>query len=374
MMFSALGEPGQTLGGRWSLGGNTLVTTRDNQNQGLNQQGPDTRRLSLNAGWERQLVSNTGLVAQISGLARADMYWADNVINPHGSGDNFNNVLLARQFEQANAVLRYPMGRNGDGYHQLVEPIVALTAAPAVKVDPRQPIEDSLDVEFDETNLFSPNRFTGTDLIEGGSRATYGLRHAITAENGARLDIFGGQSYDFSKNNDFPGLSGLHDQISDYVGRIDFSPGPWLDLNYGARLDHNSFNPQRQDARLSFGVPEFRPSLQYISAFQTETTGIVDQVKEATLGFSSNFTKYWTFTASHTQAFQPDPGPRTSAATLTYNDECFIIGVTVSHNDTDRADVSSGTSATFHFYLKNVGGVHTDSFTRAQFPAEFRQY
>jgi LPS-assembly protein len=374
MMVSAFGEPGKTWGGRWDLGASSLITTRDNKDQGFNQQGPDTRRMSLNGGWERQLVSDTGLVTQLSGLARADMYWADNVVNPTGTGHNFNNVLLARPFAQANGVVRYPMGRNGDGYQELIEPIVSMTAAPAVKVDPRQPIEDSLDLEFDETNLFSPNRFTGTDLIEGGSRAVYGLRHAITADNGARLDMFGGQSYDFSRNTDFPGLSGLHDQLSDYVGRIDFSPGSWLNLNYGARFDHISGAAQEQDGRLTFGVNEFRPSLQYISAYETDLTGNIERVREGIVGFSSNYVKYWTFTASHTQAFSPNPGPRTSSGMLTYNDECFIFGVGVSHDDTTRADVNSGTSVMFHFFLKNVGGIHTDSFSSPNFPAEFRQY
>lgn len=372
--FSALGDPGQTLGGRWSLGGSLLSTTRDNKNQSINQQGPDTRRASLNAGWERQLISNTGLVVTPSALMRTDSYWADNVINPNNSGQNFNNIILARQFEQANVVARYPISRNGDGYQHLIEPIVAVTAAPEIKADPRLPIEDSSDVEFDETNLFSPNRFTGTDLIEGGSRATYGLRNAFTMNNGARVDIFGGQSYAFTKDNLFPEESGLHRQLSDYVGRIDLLPFDWISANYGFRLNEHSFSPERQDALVSVGAPVFRPYVRYISADQTETTGIVDKVEEATLGFSSTFAKYWTLTASHTQEFQPQPGARGTGLNLTYADECFVFGVGANHDDTQRADISSGTSVLFHFFLKNVGGIHTDGATAGNFQPQFRQY
>jgi len=372
--FSMLGEPGQTWGGRWSFDGSLLATSRDNTNQSLDQQGPDTRRFSLNAGWERQFVSNSGLVTTLSGLVRGDTYWADNVINPDGSGNNFNNVYLARQFEQANVVARYPMGRNGDGYQQLIEPIVALTAAPHVSLDPRQPIEDSLDIEFDETNLFSPNRFTGTDLIEGGSRATYGLRHAITLDNGAHVDMFGGQSYDFSENTDFPDQSGLENHVSDYVGRIDLLPASWMYMNYGFRLDHKTLKPERQDAMVSAGAPVFQPFVRYISAYQTETTGIVDQVEEATVGFSSTFAKYWTLSGSHTQAFQPEPGPRGTGLMLTYADECFIFGIAATHDDTNRADISSGTSVVFHFFLKNLGGIHTDSTGSGAFATQFREY
>ncbi len=371
--FSLLGEPGQTLGGRWSLDGSALVTSRDNAGQSLSQQGPNTRRLTLQAGWERRLISDTGLVTDVSGLARGNAYWADNVIDPNGSGRGRNGVTVGRHFEQANVTVRYPMGRSGNGYQQLLEPIAAFTAAPAFKADPLQPIEDSLNVQFDETNLFAPNRFTGNDLIERGSRATWGLRHVLTADNGARIGMFGGQSYNFSKNDDFPGLSGLRDKVSDYVGRVDFSPASWMDLNYGFRLDHDTLAAQRQDALLSVGAPVFRPYIRYISAYQTETTGTVANVEQATIGFDSRFAKYWLLHGDHTRSFKPQPGPRSSALTFGYIDECLVFGVTVSHNDTERADLSAGTSAVFHLYLKNLGGVHTDSFTDAQFPAEFRQ-
>jgi LPS-assembly protein len=372
--FNMLGEPGQTLGGRWNIDGGILATSRDNSNQGLDQQGPDTRRLSLDAGWERRYISDTGLVSTLSGQTITNAYWADNVINPDESGENFDNVLMARPFAQANLLTGYPVGRRGDSYDQMLEPLVAFTAAPAYKVDPRQPNEDSLDIDFDETNLFSPNRFTGTDLIEGGNRITYGLRHDINTDGGSHIDMFGGESYDFSKNDSFPGLSGLRDNFSDYVGRIDFVPTDWINLNYGFRQDHQTFAPRREDALLSVGAPIFRPYIRYLEAEETQTDGITEPVEEARVGFDSHFAKYWVLHADHTQEFQPQPGPRTSSLMFGYIDECLIFGITASHDDTNRLDISSGTSVVFHLIFKNVGGIKSDSFTNGVFPPELRQY
>ena len=372
--FSALGDPGQALGGRWSFDGNTLVTTRSNTRLPITQQGPDTRRLSTNAGWQRQLTSDTGLVTTVSGLMRTDSYWANHVVASDGSGSVYNQALFTREFGQGNAVMRYPLGRSGEGYQQLMEPIVALTAAPTVRVSAKQPVEDSRDIEFDETNLFSPNRFTGSDLIEGGSRITYGIRNAVTMDSGARIDVFGGESYNFTPDNAFPALSGLNAQASDYVGRVDFAPVDWFNANYGFRLAQGDLSPQRQDALVSFGAPIFRPSIRYIEAYETNpTTNLIDQVRQITFSFSSNFTKYWTLTGSHVQAFDPQPGPRSTGLALTYADECFAFGIDVNRNDLIRADVSSGTSVAFHLYLKNLGGMHTDSSSEVSFPAEFRQ-
>jgi len=371
--FNALGEPGQTWGGRWSLGGSELVTTRENANQSLWQQGPDTRRLSLNGEWERKLISDTGIETTVSGLLRGDAYSADNVVDPSGSGALYNNVLFARQFEQANAVISYPLARSGDGYQQMITPIIGLTAAPNVYVSSKQPNEDSLDVEFDETNLFSPNRFTGTDLIEGGNRVTYGLRQSLITDSGGRYDVFGGQSWSTNRNADLSNLSGLNNQMSDYVGRFDFVPNDWFNFNYGFRLDQSNLHPQSQDANIMIGTPIFRPSLRYINSYQTDTTGAIDKVHEITARISSSFMKYYTFTAAHTQAFTPDPGPRGTSATISYVDECFIYGVTANRTDTSRADISSGTSIVFHVFLKNLGGAHTDSYSSPQFNPVFRQ-
>jgi LPS-assembly protein len=371
--FSALGDPGKAWGGRWSFDGSTLITTRNNTGKTLVQQGPDTRRLSLNGGWQRQFVSDTGLLATVSGLVRADSYWANNIVSADDT-HLYDKALFTRHFEQANAVLRYPLGRSGEGYQHLLEPIVALTAAPEVRTIAKLPNEESIDLEFDETNLFAPNRFTGSDLIEGGSRVTYGLRNAVTADNGARIDVFAGQSYSFTEDRGFSERSGLEGHASDYVGRIDFTPAPWMTANYGFRLAKSDFSPQRQDAFISVGAPIFRPSARYIQAYKLDTaTNAYSEVRQVTLGLSSNFTKYWTFSGSHTQSFDPQPGPRDSSIALTYVDECFAFGIGLTHDETNRADISSGTSVAFHFYLKNLGGLHTDSVSGIAFPEEFRQ-
>ena len=159
-----------------------------------------------------------------------------------------------------------------------------------------------------------------------------------------------------------------------YVGRVDFSPAQWLNANYGFRLAESNLSPQRQDALVSAGVPVFRPSVRYIQAYESNTTtNLTDQVRQITIGISSKFAKYWGITGSHVQAFDPQPGARNSGVALTYIDECFAFGVNLSRDNTSRMDVSSGTSVAFHFFLKDLGGLHTDSASSINFPAEFRQ-
>lgn len=367
MRMSMLGEPGQTLGGRWSFDAGLLTTTR-NEDVAQDLQGPNTRRLSVATGWQRQMVSSTGFLTTFSGLARADGYWADNVPDsnlPSGS----EQVTKTRPFAQGDITVRYPMGRRGDGYQQIVEPIAVFSSAPDMSRYDNLPNEDSLSVDFDETNLFSPNRFSGIDRLEGGTRTAYGLRHAVNGDNGARVEMLGGQVFRLNKDNTFPDGSGLTERFSDYVGRIDITPNKWADLNYGFRLDQQTADFKRQEIQLSAGPREFRPFGNYLMVKQVELSdqSIVDRVQEVTFGFSSTFLKYYTLAASHRQAFEPAPGPRSTGISLTYQDECFQFGLTGSRDDTNRLDLRSGTSIVFHFYLKNIGGVHTDSVTSGSF-------
>ncbi len=362
LRLNALGEPGRTLGGRWSLDGSLMVTTRDRDGVKPSLQGPDTRRLAAAAGWERQLVSSTGFLTNFSALARMDGYWADNVpeTNTENSALVFSDIFKIRQFAQGNASVRYPFGRHGGSYQQILEPIAVVSAAPQLS-NQSLPNEDSLDVEFDETNLFLPNRFTGIDRLEGGIRAAYGLRHALVGDSGARIEMLGGQVYRLERDENFPEDSGLQKQLSDFVGRLDFTPAEWFDLNYGFRYDHDKKKFQRQEMRSSAGVSLFRPFANYLAVRQTPASGVRENVEELTFGATSHFAKYYSLSAAHKRALQPDPGPRVTSIGLNYMDECFTFGIRGQRIHTDRQDVTSGDSVMFHFYLKNIGGLSSIS-------------
>ncbi len=360
--ISALGEPGQTFGGRWSAGAGMLSTTR-RETSDIATRGPDVRRLSFNGGWNRRMFSSLGLLADVGAFGRLDGYLADNVPPPAGGSGEPSSISRLRPFAQADATMRYPLARRGESYQHLLEPIVMLSAAPRTARDVRLPNEDSLEVSFDETNLFSSNRFAGIDRVEGGTRIAYGLRNAMVGDNGARIEMVGGSVYRFSSDDAFPEDSGLRRSNSDLVWRTDFEPREWINFNYGFRLDGETFAFQRQELRGSAGVPEFRPSIVFLSARQTQADGVSGTVKEITFGITSTPVKYWSISASHRRALEPSPGPRLTVLGVIYEDECFRFGVTGQRDHTNRKDISSGDSVMFHFYMKNIGGLQTDQIS-----------
>ncbi len=113
--------------------------------------------------------------------------------------------------------------------------------------------------------------------------------------------------------------------------------------------------------RSSAGVSLFRPFANYLAVRQTPASGVRENVEELTFGATSHFAKYYSLSAAHKRALQPDPGPRVTAIGLNYMDECFTFGIRGQRIHTDRQDVTSGDSVMFHFYLKNIGGLSSIS-------------
>lgn len=352
---SALGEPGALFGGRWSLDAGLLALTRDT--------GTDTRRLTSQVGWERDFFADAGFITTVSTGLRSDFWYTDDLVRS-GTGEAVDETAT-RFFPEAQVLVRYPLARQIGTVHQYVEPLAAVRVAPQVDNDDAIPNEDSTDLEFDDTNLFRSNRFSGVDRIEGGSRLTYGLRSGLFGFGGGSTTLFVGQSYRFSDDDAYPAGSGLEDRFSDIVGRLQITPNALLDLNYGFRLDKDSLEPRRHDVTASAGPSVFRVSANYLYIDQTLDPDPVARTEreELTVGLSSAFATYWSAGIFHRRDLSEDGGSLRTGLRLTYRDECFTFSVNAARNFTTRTGVESGDSIFFRIAFRNLGEFTTPAIT-----------
>jgi LPS-assembly protein len=357
--YSAVGAPNQTLGGRWDVEASLISLTRDSTEVSPLTRGPDSKRASLAFGWERQMVSDLGLVASIGGSVRGDLFFADRLQDPEDPNNFYSKAYSQRVLPVGNIVLRYPLGRQGEHWRQTIEPIVSLTASPNLARDPHIVNEDSQGTEFDITNLFATNRFSGVDRYETGVRATYGLRAAAYDEAGGSYGAMLGASTRLTENRDFPAISGLRDEQSDLVGYLRTNPVPWFGASYNFRLNKDSFQPRYSEFNGFIGEAWFRPTVQYLAVDGLDANNNQSTISEITYGFSTNFMPYWTFAAAQRRALKSDAGPRNTGASLTYRDECTTVGLSVNHDDVTRPDLSSGTTFMITVYLRNLGGLQS---------------
>ena len=354
--YALMGEPGETLGGRWSL--NTGI-------QGVARgYGPESARVSLEPGWARELVSDTGLVATISARARADVWkFADYRYVDLRSGaavSDARNGSVSRVFPQGQVKLSYPLARNGEHAQQVIEPIAAVTAAPRISTRRNFPNEDSRDVELDDTSLFRFNRYVGDDLQEGGQRATYGIRAGYYGFNQGSGSLFVGQDRRLSSDEPFGKGTGLNHRGSDLVGHLNLSPAPWLYTDYRVNSRGERFQARRQTLTTSAGVPALTLTASYHfdhDVADPNDATLLHRVEYLSMGARSQLSRYWSTTIGHAQAFRPDPGPRTTAAMLTYADECLIFQTVVNLDFTSQTGLGPSQTIYFRLAFKNLGEV-----------------
>jgi LPS-assembly protein len=115
---------------------------------------------------------------------------------------------------------------------------------------------------FDASNLFSVDKFSGYDRVEGGGRANVGVQTTTQFDRGGSVKVLFGQSYQLFGLNSFAvadptntGVdSGLATPRSDYVASVNYSPNRTYTFSTRARLDEATLNVQRFEAegRASF--------------------------------------------------------------------------------------------------------------------------
>lgn len=357
-VWSVVGDPGSLFGGRWGVDSGLLSLYRSG--------GPNTLRATVDPNWMREFVSNSGLVTTLRSHVLMAAYRATQYTRPDVIGATSGDADRYRLYPEADLTVRYPIAHYGTGYSHVIEPIGQIVSAANVGNNLKVPNEDSIDFEFDDTNLFEPSRYTGIDRLEGGTHATYGIRSVLRDDKGRSFSVLLGQSYRLAGRNDFPIGSGLETRLSDIIGRVDIAYGPWFAANYGFRLDKDGFAPHRQTAGASLGTDRLR-----VSAGYTLVNHLIDpsgadrgRTEQWTGGLSGKIDSNWRFSISHQQALWNDPGPRTTSAILTYQDECFSMDTVLARDYTQVNTTSDkGVTAFVRLVFKNLGEISTPSFS-----------
>ncbi len=333
-------------GSRWSVDLNFLDLHRT--------QGTDSRRLSGIFGWEMPYVGRLGDIYRIRARVQSDLYWV-NEVTRNDSSQTFNGIK-GRIFPQASLDWRMPFVKDYGNVRHIFEPRVALVIGPNGQNSSAIPNEDSLDFEFDDTNLFQLNRFPGRDRVDGGKRIVYGISNAFYGNAGGKSEFFFGQSFSSRENSTFGAGSGLAGEISDVVGRIHLNPAKYLDLLYRFRIDAESLDPRRHEVFVSAGPESVRLTTTYLFAAPSVGSSEFGEREEVSAALSVKVHKYWTVNATTIYDIDASESLRHSGGFI-YEDECFKLDVNVARNFTSGADFGGSTEVFFQMTFKSLGEV-----------------
>src|SRR3989344_3671537 len=186
-----------------------------------------------------------------------------------GTQSNVNQGM-GRLIPGAALTLKYPLiNQFGRSKKLIVEPVVGVVTLPSGLNNSKYPNEDSQNFEFEAVHLMQPQRFAGFDLIDDGQRLNYGAHVNLYSKSKTLLQFFAGQSYSFSKENQFDPFCGVGKGFSDYVGRVVWSPLDNYRLAWYFRLGKKKLDPKKNTVSLTAGPPLFREGIGYTQIYRT---------------------------------------------------------------------------------------------------------
>jgi len=344
MLHYVLDEP--VYGGELALDASLIALNRS--------RGLDTQRLAAGVSWSRPEILEGGQAITFFAEARAELYrigTADPVLTPGvEDGD-----LLSRATLYAGIDMRWPFVRQTeDGFTQIVEPIMQVVIAPYGDGPDGIPNEDSLSLEFDDTNLFNPVKFTGLDLIESGPRANIGLRYAEFFPGGGSLEVLAGFQVRLDDDPAFENASGLGETQSDYVGRVTFVPWPGLTIVNRLRLDKDDFSVRRNEVYIQGSGSWYEIDASYLKLESDPSLTGLGPREEVSLRSRLYVDEYWSVIGGARRDLESDQMIE-SRFGVAYEDECSFVELGFRRRFTRDRDSEPSTTVILSIRLKALG-------------------
>ncbi|MDB5485793.1 MAG: organic solvent tolerance protein [Tardiphaga sp.] len=229
-------------------------------------------RFSAEAQWRKSFTDSVGQIWTPFAILRADAINA-SISNQPGVS-NFlpvGDTNALRLMPTVGLDYRYPFINVQPWGTTIIEPIAQVIVRPNETFAGRFPNEDAQSMVFDASNLFSVDKFSGYDRVEGGGRANVGIQATTQFDRGGSISALFGQSYQLFGMNSYAvadtvntGLnSGLETRRSDYVARLNYAPNRTWSFSTRARIDEATYSVQRFEAEGRASFDRWSVSLMY---------------------------------------------------------------------------------------------------------------
>ncbi|WP_249136623.1 LPS-assembly protein LptD [Bradyrhizobium tropiciagri] len=229
-------------------------------------------RLTAEAQWRKSYTDPLGQIWTPFVSVRADAINAD-ISNQPGVSNYLpvGDTQTVRLMPTVGFEYRYPFINVQPWGTTTVEPIAQVIIRPNEPNAGKLPNEDAQSLVFDTSNLFSVDKFSGYDRVEGGSRANVGVQATTQFDHGGSVKAVFGQSYQLFGLNSFAvadvtntGVdSGLQNARSDYVASLAYSPNRTYTFSVRTRMDEATWNINRFEAQATANFDRWSVSLLY---------------------------------------------------------------------------------------------------------------
>jgi LPS-assembly protein len=328
----------------------------------------DYTRMSAEAQWRRSFTDPIGQIFTPFASLRGDLINASVANDP-----NLNGYIAPGTYQEARLMptigleYRYPFINVQPWGTTTIEPIAQIILRPNEQKAGQLPNEDAQSLTFDDTNLFSVNKFSGWDRVEGGGRANVGVQATTQFDRGGSINMLFGQSYQLYGLNSYAvqsltntGLdSGLDKPASDYVGRVAYSPNKVFTLTTRFRLDEATMDVKRFEAEGRANFDRWSVSLLYGKYSAQPELGFLTE-RQGLLGTGSfKLAANWQVSGGLRYDIANDKVNQYIIG-AGYVDDCFLLAVNyvTDYNYTTIGSIAPVTDhrVMFQLGLRTIGG------------------
>ncbi|MCX7288056.1 MAG: LPS assembly protein LptD [Rhodobacterales bacterium] len=281
--------------------------------------GRDLGRVSARIDWRRSFLLPMGIEATVLGDATADAYTI--------SEDAIYEGSTTRTHGNAGVEVRWPWVKvAAAGATHVIEPVAQLiwSSSDAETL----PNEDSVLVEFDEGNIFSLNRFPGSDAVERGPRANVGMTWTRYDADGWSMGVTLGRVFREADLGQFGPGSGLDGKTSDWLAAVNFDLTDQLALTARAVVS-DDMDLTKGEARIAYSGSKTALSSSMIWAVADPLENRQDPTQEFTFDAKRKLTPNWTGKLSGRYDFVADRGT-VAGFGLEFLNECMRVDVSLS--------------------------------------------
>lgn len=303
----------QVVGGQVSYQLNSVVLLREKNNEFL--------RVGGGVDWRRNWQSAGGLIGSYYAALSGNLYSTHNHLDYGSITDSEITPLVATD-------ISWPLAKQVGTVTHVIEPMAQLVWSP--EKDASSINEDSDQVEFEEANLFSYNRFPGFDETERGLRLNLGVAYKRYNPVGWSYGVTFGRVFRLKDNGQFDetNTSGLSGRKSDYVSSVFLSFPDKVDL-INRSLFNDDFVISKNETQVSYKSGKWDAAATYVWLEEDVIQNQSDKQHEVHLDLDYHRNQNWTYSADWRQnlnsgkAIEGELGVR-------YKNECVEINFSLS--------------------------------------------
>jgi len=313
----------------------------------------NSQKILLKASWKKNKITTSGHVFKTIFSSRADFYRNKKTDNSKVIGKLGTHTKF-RAIPKLETMWSFPMIGYFENKGVLIEPIIQGIIAPKGGNPDTIHNLDSIDLELSDYNLFSSNRFVGTDRVDEGSKVNFGFKTALELNDHGELTTIIGRSWNLLRpQNEYISGTGLSKKLSHLVGNIIYDSKNSIVLGYHFRRDSLNLRSQRDTLTVAVDANPIMANIDYTMVRDDPVPTQSMLSEQASISLSWNITDNWRTNIRQNRDLRNSNwgNALNSYGYIEFKNECIIIRLQAERKHQNLVDVPDTNEYSLNFNL-----------------------